>query len=142
MMNNEKYNIYKIEVPIINKKGLDDINNLMQYDYDNFINKIAENVSKDKDIIILQQIIKNQDEKIKKAEKHIIEYKQKNEELLNTIETMKRNVKHLYKSIDKIKDLNCELKNEIDTDGILIKLNNYCVLRVVINKLDEIIEEG
>lgn len=71
---------------------------------------------------------KNQIEIVQKAVKEGIE-EQVPKEMKNFI------------SKNKIKELSNKYENEIDKTGFLVRLNQFNLLRVVINDLDELLEE-
>ena len=90
------------------------------------------------DIRIVLNLIEKQSKEIEKY-KMVIDnreftWKQKYEETMEY-------VKEVFCSRDKILALSNKYENEIDKNGILTRLNQFDLLRVVINDLDELLEE-
>ena len=64
---------YKMKYKIINNSELQEFHNRMIYDYDNMINDISKAVSKDKDILLLKEVIEAQHEIIQKLTEKKVE---------------------------------------------------------------------
>lgn len=65
----EVKNGVKCIIPIMSNFELEELQGDIKYHYNDFIEKINETISRDKEIIILREIIKFQDEEIKKLKK-------------------------------------------------------------------------
>ena len=65
----KKDNVYKITVPIITNEELKRLDSALENDLDKIVQQITELVSKDKDIIILQKVIKKQQKRNKKLKR-------------------------------------------------------------------------
>ena len=62
---------YKISVPLISNQELEKLKYNISTYYSDIVEKISETIAKDKDIIVLQQVIKYQDKKIKQLSMYI-----------------------------------------------------------------------
>lgn len=133
MTDEEKKKEYKISIPVMNNFELAELDNNIVDNYNNIIQEISKAVSKDKDIIILQAIIKHQDNLIQKQQKEIEQEKGKNKELtdfIEAIEELKQAKKPItdlvyemnkfedeFISKDKIKEKIKELEDECDNSN-------------------------
>lgn len=67
----KKDNVYKITVPIITNEELKRLDNALENDLDKIVQEITEVVSKDREIIILQKVIKKQQKRNKKLKRKL-----------------------------------------------------------------------
>ena len=67
----KKDNVYKITVPIITNEELKRLDSALENDLDKIVQQITETVSKDKDIIFLQKVIKKQQKRNKKLKRKL-----------------------------------------------------------------------
>lgn len=94
----KKDNVYKITVPIITNEELKSLDNALENDLDKIVQEITETVSKNKEIIILQKVIKKQ-------QKEIESYKERYENMKWYFDNQEDNLIHKNKIKEKIEEL-------------------------------------
>ena len=98
MSEEEKDNVFKINVPIITDEELKELDYVIENDIDNIVNKVSKTISKDRDIIFLKKVI----DKLQKDNKKYIDVFNSTEKIMNRQERTK----------DKLLKENVELQKE------------------------------
>lgn len=88
----------KISVPIISNQELDDFNNILdiETEYEKLIKKVSEQVYKEKECILLQQIIKKQEQTLENLIARNKELEEKNKKV---IEMLQEHIKHCEQEV-------------------------------------------
>ena len=75
MSEEEKRNVFKINVPIFTNEELEKLDYTIENYLDSIVNQISETVSRDRDIIILKKVIEKQGKEIEELKKYEEGYK-------------------------------------------------------------------
>ena len=123
-MNEEKG--VKISIPIITKKELENISK----NYDNFLNDICNAVVHEKDLLILQTIVKEQKSKQEKIEKELKQENRKKHIVISEYQDLLEREKEKNKKLEEVIDLMAEdISNRIcegDLDNIYEAIHPEC----------------
>lgn len=116
-MNKEENEALKISVPIITNQELEELDSLIENNYESIFEKISKTVSKDRDIIILKKIIEKQHKEIKELQELSISTKAVNQINKLQKECNEENKKCMLLAVEN-QSLKEKLKNSISKDKI------------------------